>query len=273
MEKYFFKNNTASIINHLFQVILVTYLVLLLIEQIWSGSVSLYMNLNYLLIFVILVGILDVFSEHQTPEKKKADWKDYLFILILGVLGFAIIKFKTDSLGFLSWIISVIAGILIILISILVLEEDEEEFKINKREFKRNKDLFLLGAIVIFLLLNVISLSLAFFTSLNYMDSFRVVFGSVYVLFIPGFIISYIFFPKTSDSNEEEDKGIDWLERIALSFALSIAIVPLAVFYLNLIGIKINFINTFFTILGIILISSVILLFKKNKFNRNSSRY
>jgi uncharacterized membrane protein len=90
---------------------------------------------------------------------------------------------------------------------------------------------------------------------------------------LPGFIISYIFFPETrafedSDSEEVEDKksrGIDWIERIALSFALSIAIVPLAVFYLNLIGVKINLINSSLTIFGIIVISLIIIYFKNRR--------
>ena len=84
------------------------------------------------------------------------------------------------------------------------------------------------------------------------LKSFRIVFGSVYVLFIPGFIISFIFFKK-----------IDSLERIALSFALSIAVVPLVVFYLNLIGLKISTLNVFLTIAAIIIISIIILKIRK----------
>jgi len=53
-----------------------------------------------------------------------------------------------------------------------------------------------------------------------------------------------------------------WIERIALSFALSIAVVPLVVFYLNLIGVKINLLNSFLTILGIIAVSLGILYWK-----------
>ena len=156
--------------------------------------------------------------------------------------------------------------------------------------------------------LSLVSMFLAYFTKLSSLESFRIVFGSIYVLFLPGFIISYIFFPKTKKfddkSNTENKKNkevfhlsksgrfenkkfsvsqtlgtqkvrdetdgkdsnsIDLLERIALSFALSIAIVPLAVFYLNLIGIKINLLNSFLTILGIIVISLMILWFKFNK--------
>ena len=121
MAKYLFKSHNASLVNHIFQTILVTYLVLLLVEQIWTGLVSTYLNLNYLLIIVIIAGILDVFSEHPPKNKEETTKKDYIYIAVLGIAGFMIIKFKTSSLGWLSWLISIIAGILIILLSILVL--------------------------------------------------------------------------------------------------------------------------------------------------------
>ena len=265
--KPLFKTHNASLVNHVFQTLLVTYLLLLLIEQIWTGFVSIYLNLNYLLIIVIIAGILDVFSEHKTPKKQPIKKTDYLFILLLGIAGFAIIKTKTTELGWLSWLISIIAGILIILLSLLVLEDDDEEDKkttSNKIPFN-----FLSIKMIIFyiIILAIISLNIAFFTQLTYLSTFRIIFGSLYVLFIPGLIISYIFFPKTKefDSEDKESESIDWIERIALSFALSIAIVPLAVFYLNLIGVKINLLNSSLTILGIILISSGIIYWKKKK--------
>lgn len=124
--KYYFKGHKASLINHTFQVLLVTYLILLLIEQIWTGLVSLYLNLNYLLVIVIIFGILDVFSEIPEKQKETISKKDYILIFSLGILGFIILKYKTVDLGFLSWIISSIAGILIILLSLLVLEEENE---------------------------------------------------------------------------------------------------------------------------------------------------
>ena len=115
----------AELISHLFQTLLVTYLILLLIEQIYTGFVSTYLNLNYLLILTIASGILDVFTEKQKKTEKTTK-KDYYLIYALGILGTIIIKFKTNELGYLSWIISIIAGILIILLSHLILEEDEE---------------------------------------------------------------------------------------------------------------------------------------------------
>ncbi len=155
----------------------------------------------------------------------------------------------------------------------LVLEEDEESRvkKIKQKVYKNKTLLWVLGILIAVFSLNLISIGINLFTSISYLESLRTVFGSIYVLFLPGFIISYIFFPKTKEfeSEDEKEKGaIDWIERIALSFALSIAIVPLAVFYLNLVGVKISFLNSFLTILGIIVISGIVLKVKK-QYKRN----
>lgn len=122
-----FRGHNADIVNYLFQTLLVTYLLLLLIEQIWTGVVSVYLNLNYLLVLVIVMGVLDVFSERGFAREERVKKRDYYFIGGLGVLGFVIIKYKTDALGWLSWVISLIAGILIILLSLLVLGEEDEK--------------------------------------------------------------------------------------------------------------------------------------------------
>ena len=113
-----FKGHVAEIINSVFQSMLVTYLILLLIEQVWESSVSTYLNLNYVLVIVIVAGILDVFSEVKKEPEKPISLKDKIFIYVLGILGFIIIKFKTAELEALSWIISITAGILIILVSV-----------------------------------------------------------------------------------------------------------------------------------------------------------
>jgi uncharacterized membrane protein len=137
-------------------------------------------------------------------------------------------------------------------------------------KLKSNKHLLSISISLVVLLL--ISIAITLFTSQTFLSSLRIIFGSVYVLFLPGFIISYIFFPKSKpfeEKHSDTEKGsIDWIERIALSFALSIAIVPLVVFYLNLIGIKINLLNSFLTILGIIVISLGILYWRIRKLNR-----
>lgn len=82
----------------------------------------------------------------------------------------------------------------------------------------------------------------------------RIIFGSIFVLFLPGFVWSFVFFKK----NE-----IDVIERIALSFGLSIALVPLAVFWMNyLFKIKITLLNVTLVIVLLIAIPLVILSLK-----------
>jgi hypothetical protein len=56
------------------------------------------------------------------------------------------------------------------------------------------------------------------------LDALRILSSAVFALFLPGFVWSFVFFRK---------REIDWVERIALAFGLSIAIVPLTVFWLD----------------------------------------
>lgn len=59
---------------------------------------------------------------------------------------------------------------------------------------------------------------------MSILEGLRIFFGSVFILFVPGFTWSYGFSAR---------KNIDWIARVTLSFGLSIALVPLTVFWLN----------------------------------------
>jgi hypothetical protein len=166
---------------------------------------------------------------------------DHLLIWFLGTLGLVLIYIKTEQLGWLSYVISAIAGVLIVLLGYLVYEKDEEEeeFQFTKKNLKLTIGLVVIGLVIL-------SFVVGYFNGM--MQGFRIVFGSVYVLFLPGLIVSFLFFA---------GKEIDILERIALSFALSIAVVPLVVFYLNLTGLIINAVNVSLVILAICLIGLI----------------
>lgn len=85
-------------------------------------------------------------------------------------------------------------------------------------------------------------------------EVFRIVFGSFYVLFLPGFAWSWVFFGRDE---------IDWIERIALSFGLSIALVPLTVFWLNFFfEMRINLGNSFLVILVLTILAATIYFIK-----------
>jgi len=88
---------------------------------------------------------------------------------------------------------------------------------------------------------------LLFLIVFNVKGAIRIIFGLPFVIFIPGYLFIFLLFP----SNEE----IDIIERIALSFGLSIAIVPLVGLILNYTpwGIRLESVATSLSILVFIL--------------------
>ena len=65
-------------------------------------------------------------------------------------------------------------------------------------------------------------------TLLNVEGTIRIILGLPFILFIPGYILIFALFPC-----RKTDQGIDIIERVALSFGLSIAVVPLIGLGLN----------------------------------------
>lgn len=87
------------------------------------------------------------------------------------------------------------------------------------------------------------------------MDSVVLVLISTYVLFIPGFTLSYVFF-KPDD--------IDKTERLALSFALSVGVLPLAMFYLYTIGVAITKFSVAYTVFYLCILSLAVIYLRYN---------
>ena len=130
-ENRFFRAIVASI-QQLFIILLVTYLVLLLIETIFPGSVSRYLNLNYWLIAVIATGVVTVLSRQESGTLKEKDEKtintgSIITFVCIGLIGAALIWYKTREIGWLSYLISLVGGTLIVLLSILIWQKDGEE--------------------------------------------------------------------------------------------------------------------------------------------------
>jgi uncharacterized membrane protein len=83
--------------------------------------------------------------------------------------------------------------------------------------------------IILCLIWSVIDLFIILFNVIfNIMDTFRIIIGLPIVLFIPGYVLVFALFP-----TRKTDKGIDEIERLALSVALSLAITPLIGLILN----------------------------------------
>lgn len=83
----------------------------------------------------------------------------------------------------------------------------------------------------------------------------QIIIGSVLALFLPGYAWTRLIFYKTE---------LGRIEILALSLGISIAILPLTIFYLNkFLGISINFTNLVLVALTLTLIPSIIWKIKK----------
>lgn len=119
--------------------------------------------------------------------------------------------------------------------------------------FKKWLKYSILGIIILI----IISFILGFWFPI--LQAFRIVFGMVYLLFLPGFVWTWVFWQKSE---------LDGIERFILSLVLSIALVPLVVFFLNKVGVKINLLNSFLEILGIIVFGFVLIIIQNKKFSK-----
>ncbi len=85
----------------------------------------------------------------------------------------------------------------------------------------------------------------------------RIVAGTYVLLFLPGFLMSYIFFP-VPHAIEQDRKQLqprwspDPFSRLLLACALSMATIPLVLFIFNKIGVSVNLVSVA-TVVGVIL--------------------
>ena len=129
---------------YIFPVVLVIYLIYLLIKQthVWNmqnAITYLIINENVLLGIVLVSGILTIWKEDkdkQYQEVKESMRSTYISIwlsIFLSLLGTYIIYGQIIQLGRIAYIISAIAGVLIFLIGVMIVEEDgKEEVEIRK---------------------------------------------------------------------------------------------------------------------------------------------
>jgi len=121
----------------------------------------------------------------------------------------------------------------------------------KKNKFNWRKELtfwaIVIGASII------LSVIISLFFKYNYFSSLRAILGLIYVLFLPGYVVVRCFF-----------KEVDWIEKAALSFGLSIALVILSVMFSNMLfKIPITAITNFLVILVVMIITIVVKIYQK----------
>lgn len=117
------------IFSYVFQILLFFFLVALLLQQFYPDKVKSYININWFMLIVIIFGAISIIfpPQPQLKKEKQINWKDFTFIGALGILGGIIIFLKIKNLGWISYIISILGGLIIIFLSWLVLTEKSDD--------------------------------------------------------------------------------------------------------------------------------------------------
>jgi|SRR3989338_6076556 len=111
------------LIHTVFAHLLIFYLILFILENLFTGFVSNNFDLNILLIPIFAAGMLSAFFPAPKQKKKKATKLDYLTITLLTVLTFIIILTKTSTLGEISIVLSSVSSLLVLFVSLMILFE------------------------------------------------------------------------------------------------------------------------------------------------------
>jgi hypothetical protein len=113
-------------ITPLFSFLLVAYLIILLVEEFKVGLISTRVNMTYFLIAVIITGAITIFLPQSKKKEKPAKKSDFIFTFLLAIGGAVLIYFKTREMGWLSYIIAIIAGVLIFFMGTLIVTDEEK---------------------------------------------------------------------------------------------------------------------------------------------------
>ena len=115
--------------KNIFQYLLIFYLVILLVQE-YNENFLKFLNMSYMLTLTIVLGVITVLTyKPKQIEKQKLTSLDNYFIYFLGVTGAVLVYFKINDLGWISYLISTLSGILIIVLNKLIVEEDENNIE------------------------------------------------------------------------------------------------------------------------------------------------
>jgi len=117
-----FKEFFIQQVNSIFHLLLLAFLVSLIINEFYKLR---FINMNYFLAVVVVLGILSVLFPYE--EKKHGKPFPAWVIVILALAGAVLIFIKTKQMGWLSYIIAAVSFVLIFLLGKIFDEEDIPE--------------------------------------------------------------------------------------------------------------------------------------------------
>lgn len=119
-----------SLAQGLFPYVLIFYLILFLLENLFTGFVSNNFNLNWILGAVLLLGFLSAFAPEVVSEEieKLPQKNDYILIIVMGAIA-GIIMFAKLDIGIIARLLTsgITGAIIIFLGNYILTAKDEEE--------------------------------------------------------------------------------------------------------------------------------------------------
>jgi hypothetical protein len=124
------KNSNYLILDQVFQNILIIYLVLILVEQLLPEQYNIHINLNYILIIYLILGIcLLILKKCNCKCRENVKYNviiDLLYIYILSLFGGIIILNKTVKFGILGYLITIAVVSIIFFYSYLMIKHEDK---------------------------------------------------------------------------------------------------------------------------------------------------
>ena len=113
-----------------FEFTLVTFLLLLLLKTVWPKVVPSYLDMNYFAATLIVIGLLTMFlrgERKEVPVSTTGVRIDYAIAFASGLAGGVMIWYAIQAIGWLSYLISILGGALIVLLSVTLLREESQK--------------------------------------------------------------------------------------------------------------------------------------------------
>jgi len=120
--KSIYLNIIKDLIREIFKMSLISFFIFLFIENFNEGFITNYLDINIFLISTIISGILYLIIKQEDDNVEKYSFKirDYILVIICCIVGSSIIFYNIKEIGKLSYLISVITGIIMFLIFVLL---------------------------------------------------------------------------------------------------------------------------------------------------------
>ena len=119
-----------SLIRDFFPYVLLIYLIFFLLEILLPGFVSNNFDLNYLLVAVLILGFFSVFAPPIEKIEEPPQKNDRNLIIILSLLSFIVLFFRTRDMGIPGMVISLVGSLLVAGMSVILIyfpDDNEEE--------------------------------------------------------------------------------------------------------------------------------------------------